>query len=542
MAEIVTPAATVPGAVSSALDCCPTCGTQLAGAAADRDLDASDRDDTAESRDRAAERRDRGADDRDALARRELRTVSDGERLAGDRVQSLADRDQSASARDQRSSDRDQHSADVNLAAGGDPLIHDRGVLAREQSGHDREAVTVLRDQIAADRQREESASREEILAFAKHDRADAASDREDAAADREGAAHDRASSELRAVETFEAMSDAFLTLDSEWRFTYLNPQTEVILHRRREELLGKNMWDEFPEAIGTGFEDEYRRALRDGVPVRFEEVYDPLGRTIEVRIYPVGDGLAVYFSDVTTERRHEGRLREAQRLEAIGRVTAAVAHDFNNLLAAVRGFAQLGQSASVDEKATGYFAQIDLAGQKAATLTGQLLAFARKQQLSPASLDLNEVVESLAPLLSQLTPTSIDLRLALSAGPVPVFADRSQLEQVVVNLVVNSRDAIATAGSITVRTTSERPDGAGSEAGQPSAWLEVADTGSGISPEVMPHIFDPFFSTKPPESGSGLGLATIYGIVCQSGGDIFVDSTPGNGTTVTIGLPAAAQ
>jgi len=159
---------------------------------------------------------------------------------------------------------------------------------------------------------------------------------------------------------------------------------------------------------------DEYRRALREQVPVRFEETYEPLGRTLEVRAYPVPDGLAIYFSDVTTERLHQERLRQAQRLEAIGRVTAGVAHDFNNLLAAVCGFAKLGQAASVDKKTASYFDQIDSAGEKAVELTRQLLAFAREQDLAPTVVDLNDVIDGLSSLLRQLVP------------PAPSFASRS--------------------------------------------------------------------------------------------------------------------
>ena len=337
-------------------------------------------------------------------------------------------------------------------------------------------------------------------------------------------------------------MSDAFFTLDKEWRFTYLNPQTEAILQRSRADLIGKNMWEEFPEGVGTRPGDEYRRALREQVPVRFEEDYGSLGRRLEIRVHPIPNGLAVYFSDVTTARRQEEHHRESQRLEAIGRVTAQVAHDFNNLLAAVRGFAQLGQAAAVDEKTTRFFDQIDDAGHRAAELTSQLMAFARKQELSPVTTDLNAVVESLHSVLCQLLPERIELQLSLEPNPVPVFVDRSQLERVITNLLVNSRDAIDSTGSITLSTTTESPPGVPHAIRASAGWFRVTDTGSGIAPDALPHIFEPFFSTKPPEQGTGLGLATIYGIVSQSGGDIFVDSIPGRGTTMTIALPATAS
>jgi len=344
---------------------------------------------------------------------------------------------------------------------------------------------------------------------------------------------------EQQAVQTLEAMSDAFFTLDTDWRFTYLNPQSELILERRREDLVGRNMWEEFPAAVDTPFYEAYHRAMNERVPVRIEEAFEPLGRTIELRAYPVEGGLAVYFTDVTRARMLEARLRQTQRLEALGRVTAGVAHDFNNLLTAVGGYAQLGRAAATDETIASYFAEIESASGRAETLTRQLLAFGRQQELSPAVVDLNEVVDGLGSLLRHVLPAGIELRLALSPRPVDVVVDPSQLEQVLLNLVVNGRDAIGAAGAITVATSGEDPAGIVRDTATRSGWLQVIDTGSGIPTEIRPHIFDPFFTTKAQETGTGLGLATIYGIVTQSGGEIFVDSTVGVGTTMSVALPA---
>lgn len=540
------------GEVAGALTCA-SCGAEpLAGADNQiRDQAASDRDETAEDRDRAAELRDRGAEDRDALARGHEQAASDLHQMASDRDQMWSDHDQTASGRDQRSADKDQRSADDDFAAGGDAVRYHRGVLAREQSRKERGSVSGLRGETTAARLLEDDAdtSREDSLLLAKRDRAKAAGDREDAADDREEAARERADAfrnrtesalaAQRALETLESMSDAFQTLDSEWRFTYLNPQCEAILDRRREDLLGKKVWDEFPEAVGTRFYDEYHRAVREQTPVRFEEFYEPLGRTLQIRAYPITTGLAVYFIDVTEGRLRDARLRQTDRLEMLGRLTAGVAHDFNNLLAGIGGFANLGQADSVDEKITNYFDQIDSASQKAAVLTRQLLAFGGQQDLAPEVIDLNDVVEGLSSLMRQLMPEGVDLRLALSPQPVAVFVDHSQLEQVVLNLVVNSRDAIDTTGSITVSTTADEPAGVVHDIRVESGWLQVTDTGVGIPEDVRPYIFDPFFTTKSPETGTGLGLATIYGIVTQSGGSIIVDSTVGVGTMFTVALPA---
>jgi signal transduction histidine kinase len=248
---------------------------------------------------------------------------------------------------------------------------------------------------------------------------------------------------------------------------------------------------------------------------------------------------LAVYFSDVTQERLRDSQHRQTQRLESLGQITAGVAHDFNNLLCAISGFASLGQAELVDaEQSRFYFDQIDAATQKAVALTRQLLTFAREQTLSPALIDLNHAVEGLASLLRQLLPTGLELHLALSPQPVVVFADPCQLEQVLINLVVNSRDAMAAPGAITIATLAVEPTGVARGLPVPSGWLQVIDTGSGIPDDVLPHIFDPYFTTKLPEASTGLGLATIYGIVSQSDGAIFVDSTVGVGTTMTVALP----
>ena len=442
-----------------------------------RDQAAHTRDVTADARDRAAELRDRSADDRDATALQDEQSLGEPEDPGGYRALSAEDRGDSAEDRHDAAEDRHE----------------------------------------ASDARQEAAVERTEAL----HERADA-----------EAAAK-------RALETLESMSDAFLTLDSEWRLTYLNPQAEAILERRREDLLGRNFWEEFPETVGSGFDAAYRRALREQVAVRFEENYEPLGRIFEIRAYPIPDGLAVYLSDVTEARRRDAHQRQTQRLELLGQVTAGVAHDFNNLLTAIGGFAQLGQVEYAEaEKAIRYFDEIDAASRKAVALTRKLLTVAREHPRSPALIDLNDTIDGLSGLLGQLVPPSVDFRLALSDQPVVVFADRSQVEQVVVNLVVNSRDAIDGPGTIMLNTTTSDPGGGVHDVRLPSGWLQVTDTGSGISEDVLPRIFDPYFTTKPPEMGTGLGLATIYGIISQSDGLIFVDSKVGVGTTMTVALP----
>lgn len=502
------------------------------------DQAATTRDATADSRDIAADLRDQGADENDSRVR-------EAEHAASDQDQSWSDDDQASSGRDQLSADADQEAADIALEAGGDPQAHQRGVDARGRSRRERGSVTERRGKAATARADLETSRAEgsEALLLSQLGRAMAADDRAEAADDRQESARNRvlsASAAQRAIETLESMSDAFMTLDTEWRFTYLNPQGEQIINRVREHLIGKRLWDEFPELRGTRFESEYRRALSDQVPVRFEESYAPLGGTFEVRAYPVVAGLAIYFTDVTDERKRDERLRQTERLETLGQLTAGIVHDFGNLLVSVAGFAALGLEDAADENIREYFEYIQTAGDKAAALTSQLLTFARQQELSPALIDMNEVVEGLSEILHQLMPTRIRISLEPSEDPVIVFVDRSQLEQVIVNLAVNARDAIEGPGVVTIGTAPHAASGVASEIEGPLGSLQVTDTGSGIPPEVLPRIFDPFFSTKAPGEGTGLGLATIYGVVTQSGGSIFVDSMVGEGTKMTVVLPGA--
>jgi PAS domain S-box-containing protein len=425
-------------------------------------------------------------------------------------------------------------------------------LTAPRRSADDRDRAAELRDRGADDRdaaarrneQSDGNRGSERDRRKSAEDRGEAAEDRQEAARERGEALSDRVEAGAaaeRALAILESMSDAFFTLDADWRFTYLNPQTEGILDRSREDLLGQNMWEEFPELAGTGFEAAYRRAHEEQVTVRFEADYEPLRRTLEIRVYPVLDGLAVYFSDVTSERRRDAEQRQTQRLEVLGRVTAGVAHDFNNLLTAIGGFARLGQLKSdTDGKDAYYFEQIIAASETATALTRQLLTIGREQALSPVLVDLNEIVKGVFSLLRQLMPSGIELRLALSAEPVVVFADRSQLEQVLINLVVNSRDAIDSTGSVTLSTTAVEPEGVIHDRLVPSGWLQVTDTGTGIADDVLPRIFDPYYSTKKPEFGTGLGLATIYGIISQSGGAIYVNTTVDAGTTMSVAIPSA--
>jgi signal transduction histidine kinase len=239
-----------------------------------------------------------------------------------------------------------------------------------------------------------------------------------------------------------------------------------------------------------------------------------------------------------------EGQLHQSQKLEAIGRLAGGIAHDFNNLLTVITGFAELVRdevahmpsvARSIDE--------INKAAQRAASLTRQVLAFSRQQIVDPKPLDLNEVLSDIEPMLRRLIGEDIALSFLPAAGLWPVLADRGQFEQVIVNVAVNARDAMPDGGQLTIATSNVELDDVfvGAHVGThtgPHVMLAVTDTGVGIDAAVRTRIFEPFFTTKPRDKGTGLGLATVYGIVAQAGGHIWVESEAGQGTIFRIYVP----
>ncbi|HEY1861471.1 MAG TPA: PAS domain S-box protein [Gemmataceae bacterium] len=253
---------------------------------------------------------------------------------------------------------------------------------------------------------------------------------------------------------------------------------------------------------------------------------------------------LAAVARDIREQKRLEEQFRQAQKMEAVGRLAGGVAHDFNNLLTVITGYTELllGEQ-SANDSSRELLEQIRKASERAATLTGRLLAFSRKQVLQPEILDLNTVVRDVERMLRRLIGEDIHLRTILDPALGSVRADRGQIEQSLINLVVNARDAMPQGGNLTVETrnvlvdeTTARP-GAGLQPGS-FVLVIVKDTGSGMSRETLAHLFEPFFTTKEIGRGTGLGLAMTYGIVRQSGGHIEVSSQPGEGSTFQIFLP----
>ncbi len=253
--------------------------------------------------------------------------------------------------------------------------------------------------------------------------------------------------------------------------------------------------------------------------------------------------GVAIVIRDVSEQRQLEEKLRQSQKLEAIGSLAGGVAHDFNNLLTVIRGAAAIALAASGDDLARTKLAQIETAAEHASVLTTQLLAFSRQQVLRPEPTDLNSIVEGTLDLLERLIGEDIEVSRRLWPELPPVLVDRSQLQQVIMNLGVNARDAMSDGGTLAAQTSAAVLDddyaaARGDVAAGDYALLEITDTGTGIDPAGQGRIFDPFFTTK--ATGTGLGLATVYGIVKQSGGHIALYSEVGLGTTFKIYLPYA--
>jgi signal transduction histidine kinase/CheY-like chemotaxis protein len=280
----------------------------------------------------------------------------------------------------------------------------------------------------------------------------------------------------------------------------------------------------------------------------------DGNGRLIDVEgaVHDIQfDGKAARLAvllDITGRRRLEEQLRQAQKMEAVGMLAGGVAHDFNNLLTIITGYSQLIlNNIGPDDSNRHSVEQIMKAGERAAALTKQLLAFSRRQVLQPKVLDLNKLVTSLATMLQRLIGEDIDLRLVLPSELGRVNADPGQVEQVLMNLVVNARDAMPQGGVLTVETKNIVLDDSyvgrhiSAKPGQ-YILLAVSDTGAGMDQATQARLFEPFFTTKGTGKGTGLGLSTVFGIVKQSGGSVEVYSEPGRGTSVKVYLPRIDQ
>jgi two-component system cell cycle sensor histidine kinase/response regulator CckA len=358
--------------------------------------------------------------------------------------------------------------------------------------------------------------------------------------------------SEARYRDLFENASDLIATVDLDGRVTDVNEAFLRSTGYSREELLELRLEDLIPVESREALDQARTQKLAGAVDTVYEhELLARDGTHIQMEvasrlIYEDGKpvGTEAICRDISERKGLEEQLRQAQRLEAIGRLAGGVAHDFNNLLTVISGYTE-ALLESRDRASEPELDQIAAAAERAIILTRQLLAFSRRQVLLPRVLQLNDVVAGLTPMLSRLIGEDVELVAVLASSLDPVLADPNQLEQVLANLTVNARDAMPDGGLLTIRTENVELDEeyvaqhADAVVG-PHVVLSVSDTGVGMDAETLSHVFEPFFTTKPLGIGTGLGLATTYGIVKPSGGSMWVQSEPGQGATFKALLPRA--
>ncbi len=386
---------------------------------------------------------------------------------------------------------------------------------------------------------------------------------------------------EARFLGLLEAAPDAVICVDRDGQIALVNAQTERLFGYGREELVGQPVEVLVPDALKSAHQARRAEYVAEPRPRPMGRGLDLAARRRDGSTFPAEISLSTIDTDEgflviaavrdSSERRElqaererlrtlaerdrlQGQLRQSQRLESLGQLAGGVAHDFNNLLSVITNYAafvadeiagmsqQEGWQAVRDD-----VQQIQQAAERAAGLTHQLLAFARREVIELRPLNLNEVVVGVEQLLVRTLGEQVELTTDLAPGLCPVLADPGQIEQVLVNLAVNARDAMPAGGTLTIQTaiTLVDADQAASHVGMAPgryASLKVSDSGAGMSQDVIDRAFEPFFTTKAKGAGTGLGLSTVYGIVTQAGGHVSIHSEPGLGTTFTILLPATGQ
>ncbi len=354
-----------------------------------------------------------------------------------------------------------------------------------------------------------------------------------------------------------ESLPQNIFRKDLAGRFIFANRSLCLALGRPLSEVLGKSDDELFPPELAAKYQADDRRVIETGQPFKAEEKFlTGDGRVVHVEVTktPLLDaagkaiGVQGIFHDVTEEKMLAEQLRQSQKLDAIGQLSGGVAHDFNNLLTIINGYTEmLLDDEGIAPKTIEPLKQIYMAGERAAKLTRQLLAFSRKKPLQLQPLHLDELVNDVAKMLRRLIGENIAVQLNESPRLPATQADAGMLEQVLLNLAVNARDAMPRGGQLIISTTAHLIDEAyvrchaNARSGE-FVCLSVRDTGCGMPPEILAHIFEPFFTTKELAKGTGLGLATVYGIVKQHEGWMEVESEPGVGTTFKVFLPVAAR
>lgn len=358
--------------------------------------------------------------------------------------------------------------------------------------------------------------------------------------------------SEARYRTLADAAQDSIFIVDRNARIEYANAMCVKRFGVHTAEAIGRQLQDVFGPMAAQEMWRELATVFATGERQYVEARFDTLAGELWLGTWLVpmscgttgADTVMGVARDITDRKRLERQFAQAQKMEAIGRLAGGIAHDFNNLLTAILGYSELVlDRLQNDADTVADLQEVKKAGERASRLTRQLLAFSRRQALSPQVLDLNEVLSELRKMLDRIIGEDVHLDIVTARDLKYTKADASQIEQVIVNLAVNARDAMPQGGTLRIATANADIDddfARAHDGAVPGRYvsLTVQDTGCGITPEVLAHVFEPFFTTKVPGKGTGLGLSTVYGIVKQSGGYISIDSARGVGTTVTTFLP----
>jgi PAS domain S-box-containing protein len=343
---------------------------------------------------------------------------------------------------------------------------------------------------------------------------------------------------ERRLIELLiESSHDGIAAFDRETRYTLWNPEMERMTGVPQADVLGRAVPEVFPQ-IWAELYEQIMMTLA-GEVVRLENYSYRVASTgrsgvCEAILSPIVEdgevvGVVTSTRDVTERTRLEDQLRRAQHMETVGQLAGGIAHDFNNLLTVIRGFSELlAQRLESDAVGLRSATEIMKAAEQAAVLVRQLLAFGRRDMVQPRELDLNELVSGMEDVLQRLVGASVQLAIRAEPGPAWILADHGEAEQILLNLAVNARDAMPGGGSLVIEMSTIDGD----------VVVSVSDSGVGMDEDTLARAFEPFYTTKPPGLGTGLGLATVYGIVERSGGRVTLESQPGKGTTARVSLP----
>jgi signal transduction histidine kinase/HAMP domain-containing protein len=352
-----------------------------------------------------------------------------------------------------------------------------------------------------------------------------------------------------RITTVFESTTDSVVVIDRDWRISYLNARASAQIAEGRN-LVGVGLRDLPLDNVDLEIFSQLREVMSDQRPGSFE-ILCPRGTWYSLNAFPSSQGLAVYFRDIT-EHKHavearrlmEEQLHQSQKMESVGQLTGGIAHDFNNLLMVVSGNLELIEEAADNSRVRQFAAVARRAADRGANLTAQLLAFSRRQRLSPKLVNANDLISEFQGLIRQAVGGACEVKLTTDGSLWPCHVDPSLLETALLNLALNGRDAMPDGGVLEIETRNVVLDGGAVAGCSPGSYVKVSvmDTGCGMPPEVRDRVFEPFFTTKEVGKGTGLGLSMVYGFVRQSGGYVTVDSAPGVGTAVAVYLPKATQ